>query len=112
VSALLVDVEERAAGSGALRSLGIPSRSEREDLWPGDLVRLGFWDSGERAFVRVMTVRCRNVLEGHTYVGTIETAPLFDDIRRGDEVIFGPENVTSIDSRMRGELNGKLMPIL
>ena len=104
----LVDVEERAARLKPLKSFEIPSRSEREDLWPGDLVKLGFWDSRARLFVRAMWVRCADVLDDHTYVGILETSPLFDDIRRGDEVLFSPENVVSIDPCSQGKLKSIL----
>lgn len=84
----LADAERRAAGS---KDFKIPPREEREDLWPGDLAKLVFEDVGERLWVRVM-----NVMGEGLYVGAVESSPLYDDLHRGDEVIFESKNVAGI----------------
>ena len=90
-SSCLADVEKRAARS---KLFEIPSREEREDLWPGDLAKLVFErvsGIGERLWVRVM-----NVMGEGLYVGAVESSPLYDDLHRGDEVIFEAKNVAGI----------------
>jgi hypothetical protein len=86
----LADVEERAAGSGTFE---IPSREEREDLWPGDRAKVIFEKIGERLWVEVV-----NVL-GSTYVGTVESSPLYSELHKGDEIVFHPENVADISRK-------------
>jgi hypothetical protein len=86
----LVDVEERAA---RFATFEIPSREEREDLWPGDLAKLIFADIGERIWVEVV-----DVLDA-VYVGTVESSPLHSELHRGDEIVFQPENVADISRR-------------
>ena len=49
----LVDVESRAS---RYKSFEIPSRDEREDLWPGDLAKVILDEVGERIWVRVVDV--------------------------------------------------------
>ena len=89
----LADVEKRHAESEAFE---IPSREEREDLRPGDLAKLVFEEIGERLWVRVT-----NVMVYKTYVGTIESSPLYSDIHRGDEVVFMPENIADVEKKIR-----------
>ena len=86
----LVDVEERAARSATFE---IPSREEREDLWPGDLAKLIFTDIGERIWVEVV-----DVLDA-VYVGTVESSPLHSELHRGDEIVFHPGNVADISRK-------------
>ena len=87
----LADVEERAAGS---KTFVIPSREEREYLWPGDLAKLVFEGIGERLWVRVV-----DVLDGCTYVGVMVSSPLGGDLRMGDRLVFGPEHVADISRK-------------
>ena len=87
----LADVEERAAGS---KTFVIPSREEREDLWPGDLAKLILEGFGERLWVRVV-----DVLDGCTYVGAMVSSPLGGDLRLGDRLVFGPEHVADISRK-------------
>ena len=88
---LLADVEKRAA---RCQSFEIPSREEREDLWPGDLAKLVFMDVGERLWVRVTDVMGRG-----SYVGSMVSRPLHSDRRMGGRIFFGPENVADIARR-------------
>ena len=86
----LVDVEERAV---RFATFEIPSREEREDLWPGDLAKLIFAGIGERIWVEVASVL------DSVYVGTIESSPLYSELHRGDEIVFQPENVVDISRK-------------
>lgn len=100
----LADVERRA--SLYKDDFEIPSREEREDLWPGDLVKLIFENLGERLWVRVT-----NVLDPQIYVGIIDSFPAYENVHvhKGDEVIFSPENVADI-TRTVGSLVNSLLP--
>ena len=70
-SAELANVEGRNKESS---SFEIPTREEREDLWPGDLVKLVFEGVGERLWARVLT---RNDEEGCLpFLGIVESEPL------------------------------------
>ena len=96
-STMLANVEERNQGS---RSFEIPTRAERNDLWPGDLVKLVFEGLGERLWVRVLT---RNDDDGDDFLpflGIIESEPAFSSldtpVHKGDKVDFGPEHVANI----------------
>jgi hypothetical protein len=84
----LANVEQRAARCS---SFEIPSRREREDLWPGDLARLIFEDIGERLWVKVT-----EVLAGHVCTGVIVSLPLDNAVHKGDKICFSPENVAGI----------------
>ena len=84
----LADVEKRAA---RFRNFEIPSREERENLWPNDLVKVIFEEIGERLWVRVT-----NVMLHGTYVGVLVSSPLQGDRFMGDSLVFGPENVADI----------------
>ena len=93
----LADAEKRAVESTTFK---IPSREEREDLWPGDQVKLIFEEIGERLWVRVVDVLVEGI---YVYVGSIESSPLYSDLHKGDEIVFGPENVSDlIKNRIRG----------
>lgn len=98
----LVDVERRSA---RYKSFEIPSREEREDLWPGDLAKV-ILAIGERLWIRVM-----DVMEVSTYVGSIVSSPLYNrDCHMGDMLVFKPENVAAIQrTRFPGfdHLSGK-----
>jgi hypothetical protein len=98
----LADVERRASLHKG--DFEIPSREEREDLWPGDLVKLIFEGIGERLWIVVISV-----LEPHIYVGVIDSSPAYGDVYQGDEVIFSPENVADI-TRTTGSLVNSLIP--
>lgn len=98
----LADVERRAALHKD--DFEIPPREEREDLWPDDLVKLIFEGIGERLWVKVI-----NVLDHQIYVGVIDSSPVYGDVHRGDEVIFGPEHVAGL-SRTSGSLVNSLLP--
>ena len=87
----LADVEGRAAGS---RTFAIPSREEREDLWPGDQAKVILEEIGERLWVRVA-----DVLDGCVYVGAVASSPLCGDCRMGDRLVFGPEHVADISRK-------------
>jgi len=87
----LADVEKRAAGS---KTFVIPSREEREDLWPGDQAKVVFEDFGERLWVRVV-----DVLDGCVYVGAIVSSPLYIDCRMGEKLVFSPEHVADISRK-------------
>ena len=92
-STMLANVEERNQGS---RSFEIPTRAEREDLWPGDLVKLVFARIGERLWVKVLT---RNDVDGDDrlpFLGIIESDVLDTSVHTGDKVDFGPEHVADI----------------
>ena len=84
----LANAELRAA---KYSSFEIPSRKDREDLWPGDLVKLIFEDIGERLWVKVT-----EVLAGHICTGVIVSLPLDNAVHKGDKVYFSPENVAGI----------------
>lgn len=84
------------------RSFFIPKRSERDDLKPGHLVKLVFRRTGvigdgpsaERMWV---TVTSRS--DDGRYVGELTNQPAaIGDLRRGDDVAFGPEHVATIYS--------------
>lgn len=90
----IADGEVRQAA--APRAFFIPSRSEREGLQPGDLVKLLFElvdpqpdDPGaERMWVEVLGAR-----DG-LYVGALTNTPrAITTISVGDRVDFGPEHV-------------------
>jgi hypothetical protein len=87
----LADVEKRAASS---KTFVIPSREEREDLWPGDQAKVVFEGIGERLWVRVM-----DVLDGCVYLGSIVSSPLYSDCRMGERLVFGPEHVADISRK-------------
>jgi hypothetical protein len=90
-SAELANVEGRNKESS---SFEIPTREEREDLWPGDLVKLVFEGVGERLWARVLT---RNDEEGCLpFLGIVESEPLDTSVHKGDKVAFGPEHVADI----------------
>jgi hypothetical protein len=90
---LLADAEERAR---SCQGFEIPTRAEREDLWPGDLVKLVFESIGERMWVRVLTREDGEV--DFPFLGIIESEPVTLDttIQKGDKVGFGPEHVADI----------------
>ena len=81
----------------------IPARQEREALRPGDGAKLLFRLAGgtERMWV---IVRQR---EGPWYVGVLDTTPaaapdeLPAALRRGTDVVFGPEHVADINTPPR-----------
>ena len=92
-STMLANVEERNQGS---RSFEIPTRAEREDLWPGDLVKLVFARIGERLWVKVLT---RNDVDGDDrlpFLGIIESDVLDTPVHKGDKVDFVPEHLPDI----------------
>ena len=98
----LADVEKRVALYKD--DFDIPSRKEREDLWPGDLVKLIFEDIGERLWIVVI-----HVLGHQFYVGVIDSSPVYGNVHKGDQVIFGPEHVADI-TRTAGSLVNSLLP--
>jgi hypothetical protein len=73
------------------KTFKIPSRSEREDLWPGDLVKLFFVEIGARLWVSVV-----RLADDGTYRGRIVMETNDEQVREGDEVEFGPEHVADI----------------
>ena len=87
----LADVEKRAAGS---KTFVIPSREEREDLWPGDLAKVILDEVGERIWVRVV-----DVVMACFYVGFVVSSPLYAGCQMGDKLIFGPENIAGIERK-------------
>ena len=87
----LIDIEKRAV---KFKTFEIPSREEREDLWPGDLAKVVLDGVGERLWVRVM-----DVLMGCIYVGSIVSSPVYSDAHMGDKLVFGPENVSDISRK-------------
>jgi len=90
-TAELANVEGRNKESS---SFEIPTREEREDLWPGDLVKLVFEGIGERLWARVLT---RNDEEGCLpFLGIVESESLDTSVHKGDKVVFGPEHVADI----------------
>lgn len=91
----LADVEVRAAESEG--SFGIPARSEREDLWPGDLVKLVFLDVGERLWVKVLNRDGTDPGTGKLFSGIVISKPAnSSDMPEGTPIDFGPENVAAI----------------
>ena len=89
-STMLANVEERNQGS---RSFEIPTRAERNDLWPGDLVKLVFEGLGERLWVRVLT---RNDDDGDDFLpflGIIESEPAFSSL---DTPVHKGDNLNSL----------------
>ena len=82
---LLIDVERWTVGS---RSFTIPSREDREDLWPGDLANLLFEGIGKGMWVRVVEAHV-----GGIYVGVLESS------RLGIMVLFGAENVAGLSRK-------------
>jgi hypothetical protein len=93
----LADIEKRAA---MWTSFEIPSRRKRENLQPGDLVKLVFKDIGERLWVEVRErlVSRENLHTRMSYIGVIDSSPLHFSVRQNDEVIFGPEHVADIQA--------------
>lgn len=91
----LVDVEVRTQMANRMvresNSFEIPSRAEREDLWPGDLVKLISTNAGEYLWVKVLNRDGTDPGTGKLYSGTVISNP-----HEGDKVSFGPENVTDI----------------
>ena len=92
----LADGEARHAESP--RTFFIPSRSERENLRPGDLVKLVFEivdpqlpePGAERMWVEVTGV------EDGRYIGALNNVPsTITTISLGDRVDFGPEHIIS-----------------
>jgi hypothetical protein len=69
-SDMLANVEERSQDS---RSFEIPTRAEREDLWPGDLVKLVFEGIGERLWVKVLTRSDEDGAKTLPFLGIIES---------------------------------------
>jgi hypothetical protein len=84
----LVDVESRASRHK------IPSRDEREDLWPGDLAKVILDDVGWRIWVRVA-----DVMMDCFYVGSVVSSPLYAGCQMGDRLVFGPENIAGIERK-------------
>ena len=89
----LANVEERA---GLHKSFEIPTREEREDLWPGDLVKLVFETIGERLWVNVLTRSDEDCAKALPFQGVIESESLDTSVHKGDKVDFGPEHVADI----------------
>jgi uncharacterized protein YegJ (DUF2314 family) len=83
----LVNVEERAAS--APDTFENFPRSERESLQVGNLAKLIF-DDRERMWVKITEVK-----DGR-YKGTLGNSPAFVDLQFGEEVEFGPENISDI----------------
>jgi hypothetical protein len=90
---VLADVEVRERESS---SFEIPSRAEREDLWPGDLVKLIFTNIGERLWVKVSDRTETNFKTGNLYSGSVISKPDNPAMNEGDKVSFGPEHVAII----------------
>lgn len=90
------NVEERAEEAG--KTFQIPSRTVRENLKPGDSVKLLFefnmlpdGINGERMWIKITEA------SGGRYKGKLDSYPAFiTDLKCGDEIEFGPENVASI----------------
>ena len=94
VDYVLANAEDRQAESP--RTFFIPPRSERDNLQPGDVVKLMFElvdaqdgdPAAERMWVQV------DGREGATYVGVLTNTPgAITTISLGDRVEFGPEHV-------------------
>jgi hypothetical protein len=100
----LANVEVRAAESEG--SFEIPSREEREDLWPDDLVKLIFLNIGERLWVKVLPLAPQPLAAvnrdgtdpgtGRIYSGIVISDPVNPAMSRGDKVSFNPEHVADI----------------
>ena len=90
---VLADVEVRERESS---SFEIPSRAEREDLWPGDLVKLIFTNIGEHLWVKVSDRTETNFKTGKLYSGSVISKPDNPAMDEGDKVSFGPEHVANI----------------
>lgn len=84
----LIDVEEKAKLYPA--TFSIPVRSLREELWPGDLVKLDF-DNCERMWVKISGQYATN-----DYFGVLINSPLHLGLRQGDPIEFGPEHIMEI----------------
>ena len=94
--------EERHVRSA--ESFAIPSRAERESLHPGDAVKLLFdietREAGrviDRGVDRMWVIVKRTT--GTVYVGVLDNDPGAADglaLRRGMEILFGPEHVVEI----------------
>ena len=89
----LADVEVRAA---KWETFEIPSRAERENLWPGDLVKLVFEDIGERLWIKVLNRDGTDPGTGRLYSGIVMSKPLDSSMSEGDKISFGPEHVADI----------------
>ena len=87
----LVDVESRASRH---KSFEIPSRDEREDLWPGDLAKVILDEVGEWIWVRVV-----DVMMDCFYVGSVVSSPLYAGCQMGDRLVFSPENIAGIERK-------------
>ena len=89
----------------------IPPREAREDLWPGDLVKLIFEDIGERLWVKVL----KQNPDG-SYDGFVTSEPLDASIDKGDNVHFNPEHITEIEAghwhKLRAKWPGSKKPTL
>ena len=96
LSCQLADVER---GYYRFKGFKIPSREDRDDLWPGDLALLVFESIGYGLWVRVT-----GVLADGSYVGILASTPLYGDPPLGVTVTFTPENIAYILSKMHRRL--------
>jgi len=87
---VLANVEQRHATDP--KTFEIPTREEREDLWPNDFVKLIFEDIGERLWIAVLL---RN--DDGSYTGSIVSQPGDPSLNPGDIVRFKPEHVADIE---------------
>jgi len=92
----LDNVEDRARM--APDTFEIPSKPQRENLEPGQLVKLVFLTglenpTGERMWVQILS---RKDTGGVRYEGEISNDPAFIDALFGDIVHFGPEHIANI----------------
>lgn len=72
----------------------LPSRSERETLLPGELVKLIFRIStGSEVNIERMWVCVQSRVESG-YIGSLDNDPYCTaELRSGDSIAFGPEHV-------------------
>lgn len=88
----LRDVERAARENPGTYSL--PSIEDRRTLIRGELAEVDFGQ--ERMWVRVST-RTVVVNTGRTrYVGHLENNPIILNLKQGDEICFGPQNICDI----------------
>ena len=79
------------------KSFFIPSRMQRENLLPGELVKLIFRITvGPKTDIERMWVIVKARTDG-AYVGTLDNDPFCTtELKSGHEIQFGPEHVIQI----------------
>lgn len=89
----LANVEDRAAQSDG--RFAVPAQGEREALRVGDFVKVIFEEEGRTGERMWLLVEAQ--LENGRYLGSLGNTPIvFTELKMGDMIEFGIENVCSI----------------